>query len=177
MKNLKLLKIRLKLEKFFLYELWQHILIFAVIGLCGWLFNKPLEAILFFIAHWVIRANCDKQFHCDKISCCLALSSAIICLSIMAILPLSISLLASIPVSIFVTYVGYLATPNKQNIYAMTDAELYAHCRSRGLDDAECKIAHYVVFERLKGKDLYDAIGYSERQTIRKRKDILSKIK
>lgn len=177
MKNFNLLTTKLKLEKFFIYELWQHFLIFAVIVLCGWLFNKPIESIFFCIAHWTIRGSCDRQFHCNKISTCLALTSAIICLSIMTMLPVSISLLASIPVAIFVTYVGYLATPANPNIYAMTEDELYSHCRSRGLSDAECKIAYYIVFERLKGKELYDAIGYSERQTIRKRKEILSKIK
>lgn len=65
----------------------------------------------------------------------------------------------------------------KVDIYAMSAEELYSHCRKCGLDDVECKIAYFVVIERLKGKDLYNAIGYSEIQSKRKRKSILERIK
>lgn len=71
-------------------------------------------------------------------------------------------------------------TPPRQehkNIYAMSKQELYTHCRNCGLDDVDCKIAHMIVYERLKGEALYHAIGYSERQTKRKRKKILTLIK
>lgn len=66
---------------------------------------------------------------------------------------------------------------NHKDIYAMNEDELYEHCRNCGLSEEECKIAYFVVIERLKGKELYNAINYSERQTKRKRKDILDKIK
>lgn len=66
---------------------------------------------------------------------------------------------------------------NYKNIYAMSEQELYEHCRSKGLSEEDCRIAYFVVIERLKGKELYDAIGYSERQTKRKRKQILETIK
>lgn len=64
-----------------------------------------------------------------------------------------------------------------KDIYAMTDTELYEHCRSRGLSEEECRIAHFVVIDRLKGKELYNAIQYSERQSKRLRTAILNKIK
>lgn len=66
---------------------------------------------------------------------------------------------------------------DKIDIYAMDAETLYKHCRSRGLDDVECKIAYFVVIERLKGRDLYETIGYSEIQTKRKRKSILERLK
>ena len=66
---------------------------------------------------------------------------------------------------------------NHKDIYAMNEYELYEHCRNCGLSEEECKIAYFVVIERLKGKELYKTINYSERQTKRKRKDILDKIK
>lgn len=58
----------------------------------------------------------------------------------------------------------------------MSEDELYVHCKNCGLDDADCKIATFIVIDRLKGKELYNAIGYSERQTKRKRKKILETI-
>lgn len=70
-----------------------------------------------------------------------------------------------------------MSESNHKNIYAMNRQELYEHCRNCGLDDVECNIAYFIVIERLKGKELYEAIGYSERQTIRKRKKILNAIK
>jgi hypothetical protein len=66
---------------------------------------------------------------------------------------------------------------DKIDIYAMDAETLYRHCRSRGLDDVECKIAYFVVIERLKGRELYETIGYSEIQTKRKRKSILERLK
>ena len=64
-----------------------------------------------------------------------------------------------------------------KDIYSMTDNELYEHCRSRGLSEEECRIAHFVVIDRLKGRELYSAIRYSERQSKRLRTAILNKIK
>ena len=64
-----------------------------------------------------------------------------------------------------------------KDIYSMTDIELYEHCRSRGLSEEECRIAHFVVIDRLKGKELDNAIQYSERQSKRLRAAILNKIK
>lgn len=64
-----------------------------------------------------------------------------------------------------------------KDIYSMNDTELYEHCRSRGLSEEECRIAHFVVIDRLKGRELYNAIQYSERQAKRLRAAILNKIK
>lgn len=66
---------------------------------------------------------------------------------------------------------------NYKDIYSMTDKELYDHCRSRGLSEEECRIARFVVIDRLKGKELYTAMSYSERQSKRLRTAILNKIK
>lgn len=64
-----------------------------------------------------------------------------------------------------------------KDIYSMTETELYEHCRSRGLSEEECRIARFVVIDRLKGKELYTAMSYSERQSKRLRAAILNKIK
>ena len=66
---------------------------------------------------------------------------------------------------------------NNKDIYSMTEEELYNHCRSRGLSEEECRIARLVIIDRLKGKELYSAMSYSERQSKRLRAAILNKIK
>ena len=70
-----------------------------------------------------------------------------------------------------------VAKLNYKNIYSMNEQELYEHCRARGLSEEECRIAKFVVLDRLKGKELYTAMSYSERQSKRLRAAILNKIK
>lgn len=70
-----------------------------------------------------------------------------------------------------------VAKLQNKDIYSMNEIELYEHCRSRGLSEEECRIARFVVIDRLKGRELYSAIQYSERQSKRLRAAILNKIK
>lgn len=195
-KRLLILKIRLK--DFIKQQLWVYLVVFASIVLCSWVFNKWIEGIAFCIAHTAIRTAFDKQFHFNTTAYCLSLTLAIIWFAIPVTLPLATSLLSSIPIAFLICFFGYLAQDRldkarkirqlenhtkelidkimHKQIFAMSEEELYAHCRSRGLDDADCKIAYFLIIERLKGKELYEAIGYSERQTKRKRKKILETI-
>lgn len=69
-----------------------------------------------------------------------------------------------------------LSKINNRDIWAMDEDELYVHCRNCGLSEEDCKIAYLIVIERLKGKELYNTIRYSESQSKRKRKQILEKI-
>ena len=41
---------QLKIEKFFVEELWQLCLVTAFIFICAWVFNKYTEAIMFCIS-------------------------------------------------------------------------------------------------------------------------------
>lgn len=154
---------------------------------------------MFCVAHTCIRNAFDKQFHFNSTAYCLTLTMAIIWFSIPITLPLATSLLGSIPIAFLICFFGFIAQDrvdlynevaelnnyvnellqrlNHKDIYAMNEDELYEHCRNCGLSEEECKIAYFVVIERLKGKDLYKAINYSERHAKRKRKDILDKIK
>ena len=70
-----------------------------------------------------------------------------------------------------------VAKLNYKDIYAMNEQELYEHCRSKGLSEEECRIARFVILDRLKGRELYTAMSYSERQAKRLRTAILNKIK
>lgn len=195
----KKIKFQIKFEKFIKKQLPSYVIVIASITLCAWLFNRWLEAIQFCVAHCFIRKEFDKQFHFHKTYHCLVLTLAIIWFAIPITLPITASLLSSIPIAFLICYFGCLAQDridliianrklnkyieellsqlNHKDIYSMTDDELYEHCRSRGLSEEECRIAHFVVIDRLKGKELYEAIRYSERQSKRLRTAILNKIK
>ena len=195
----KKIKFLLELERFFTKQLWVHLLVILSLSLCAWIFDRWLEALLMFVSHIVIRRAFDKQFHLNKTAFCILLTLAIMWFAIPITLPLASSLLSSIPISFLICFFGYLAQDRvdlrnevkrldsyathlvmgiaHKDIYAMNEEELYEHCRSCGLGEEDCRIAYFVVIERLQGKELYNAIGYSERQTKRKRKKILDTIK
>lgn len=198
-KSKRLLILKIRIKDFITQQLWVYLIVFASIALCSWIFNKWIEGIMFCIAHTAIRTAFDKQFHFNTTAYCLSLTLAIIWFAIPITLPLVTSLLSSIPIAFLICFFGYLAQDrldkakkirelkshiqellNKimhKDIFAMTEEELYEHCRSKGLSEEDCKIAYFMIIERLKGKELYEAIGYSERQAKRKRKKILETIK
>lgn len=198
-KSKTLIILKIKIKNFLIYQLWEYALVIGSIMLCAWVFNRWIQGICFSIAHTAIRPNFDKQFHFNTTSYCLSLTEAILWFAIPITLPLAVSLLSSIPIAFLICYFGFIAQDridrgqkilklehyindllakiNHKSIYSMNEQELYEHCRSRGLSDVDCKIAYFIVIERLKGYELYDAINYSERQAKRKRKQILETIK
>lgn len=192
-------KAKLRIKDFLIDSLWEYLIIFGSIFLCAWLFDKLIEAIMLCVSHTCIRNTFDKQFHFNSTAYCLTLTLAIIWFAIPITLPLTTSLLSSIPISFLISFFGFIAQDrvdliieinklnkyvdellqklNHKDIYAMNEDELYEHCRNCGLSEEDCKIAYFVVIERLKGKELYETINYSERQAKRKRKKILDTIK
>ncbi|MEG2541094.1 MAG: hypothetical protein RSB59_04940 [Clostridia bacterium] len=184
----------MKAEKFIKEQLWQLLIVVAFVALFAWIFDKPIEAVMFCVAHLVIRAKFDKQYHSGLTSVCLFITLTIAFLGIATCLSLSVSLLSAIPIATFVCWVGYLAQAKtdcyiqlanikKQNviakidIYTLNDISFYDYCKKCGLSEEDSRIAYFVVIERLKGKEFYQAIGYSEAQSKRKRKYILEKLK
>jgi hypothetical protein len=81
----------------------------AFVVFMAWLLDKPIEAILFIISHIIIRARFDKQYHCGKTAICIVTTLTIACFGILSALPLSLSLLSTVPICFFVSWVGYLA--------------------------------------------------------------------
>ena len=200
-KSQKLKKLSIKIRDFIVDELWVYIIVLGSIVLVSWLFDKWIEGIMFCIAHTVVRGVFSKQFHFHTTSFCLSLTLQIIWFVIPTIFSIHFSLLASILMAFIVAMIGYivqelidtkqqvaklekystellmeLQAKSTKDIYAMTEDELYEHCRSCGLDEEDCKIAYFIVIERLKGKELYHALPYSEATIKRRRLKIMSKI-
>ena len=191
--------LKLKLKDFIRYRLWQYLIVFSSIALCSWFFDRWIEGLMLCVAHTCIRHNFNKQFHFNSTAYCLILTLSLIWFTIPITLPIGVSLLSSISIAFIICFVGFIAqdrvdalfeikrlnkyvnelleTITHKDIYAMSEKELYEHCRNCGLSEEDCRIAYFIVIERLKGRELYDAIGYSERQSKRKRTKILDTIK
>lgn len=65
---------------------------------------------------------------------------------------------------------------HKRNVYCMEEKELRSLCKSYGLDPINEEIVIQRIVHHLKGKDLYDKIGYSKPQMIRREKYIEEKL-
>lgn len=199
-KSLK--RLRYKIRDFIVDELLVYLTVFTAVAMVAYIFDKWIEALMFCISHTVIRMLFNKQFHFRKTAYCLTLTLVIIWFAIPATFSVELSLLSSIPIAFGISMIGFIvqdridlqaevkqlerhctdlvaklnATATK-DIYAMNEDELYEHCRSCGLDEEDCKIAYFLIIERLKGKELYNALPYSEATIKRKRLKIMSKIK
>ena len=198
----KLKRLSIKIRDFIVDELLVYLTVFTTIAIVSYIFDKWIEGAMFCISHTVIRMLFKKQFHFRKTAYCLSLTLVIIWFAIPATFSIELSLLSSIPIAFAISMIGFIvqdridlqtevkhleshcvelmkklsATATK-DIYAMTEDELYEHCRSCGLDEEDCKIAYFIVIERLKGKELYQALPYSEATIKRQRLKIMSKIK
>ena len=175
-----------------------HILVMGSVFIIATIFNKYLEAICFLVAFFTLRYKFDKTYHSDSAVVCMTMTISMFSISVIICLPIYTSLFFSIFLAYLDGYILWfirdwkdhkmmaeklqtelndlLAKISHKNIYAMSQDELYNHCRSCGLSEEECRIAYFVVIERLKGKELYNALGYCDRHCKRIRKKVIEKI-
>lgn len=177
------LKTKLRIEKFFKDELWQHLIVVAFIFTFSWILNKPYEAIMFCVAHLVLRPIFEKQYHCGTTYYCLFTTLTIATIGIYNALPISISLLSSLPVASFICWFGYIMQDRidlkhklSPNLKSMPLDEFINFCKLKNLTIDEIEIANKIIREELKGECLYRTIGYSKPQTARIRKRIFTKL-
>lgn len=184
-------KLKLKLEKFLKEELWQHIIVIAFVFLYAWIFDKYVESIMFCVSHIVIRKYFDKQYHCGTIAICMFITLSIAFFGIMYSLPLSISLLSTIPICFLICWVGYIVqdridqiAENKDlqneidnligkikeyeniNLYKMTETELRQYGASKLLSEIQQDILVMRVIEHLKISEICKYRNYG-RTTIK----------
>ena len=189
--KLNRVKLKLRLEKFLRYELWQHIIVIAFVFICGWLFDKIIQAIMFSVAHLIIRKYFDKQYHCGTTATCMFTTLSIAFFGIMYTFPLALSLLSTIPMCYFICWVGYIVqdrvdtiVENKHlqgevdsmiikikeyeniNLYSLTETELRQYGASKLLSEIQQDILVMRVIEHLKISEICKYRNYG-RTTIK----------
>lgn len=167
MKNLKLkskTELLLKIEKFFVEQLWQLLLVVAFVFICAWLFDKYAEAVMFCVAHVVIRQHFEKQYHCRTTGLCLITTLTIAFFGIASILPVAISLLSTVPICWFISWVGYLAQDrmdalalNKKlkELYCDEKVAFLMKCRNARLSERDTELALMYFYEHKKPKEIW----------------------
>ena len=163
---------QLKIEKFFVEELWQLCLITAFIFICAWVFNKYAEAIMFCVSHTIIRAIFKKQYHCGKTAICLFLTFTIAFFGIMYTLPVEVSLLSAIPICWFISWVGFIAQDRidcyvllkelkTKTVWEMDENELANYCYAKGIRGDMLEFVIMVLIDQMKYEEIGDKLGYS----------------
>lgn len=149
---------KVKLKNFIKKQLGQYLLVIAFVSFCAWLFDKPFESVMFCIAHIVVRRVFDKQYHCGTTSMCTSLTLTIAFFGIASILPVAISLLSTIPISCFISWVGYIAQDRidllkhrkQEEIFMMTEEQLRELGRKNELSDIQQEILVHRLIDRWK---------------------------
>lgn len=163
---------QLKIEKFFVEELWQLCLITAFIFICAWVFNRYTEAIMFCVSHTIIRAIFNKQYHCGKTAICLFLTFTIAFFGIMYTLPVEVSLLSAIPICWFISWVGFIAQDRidcyvllkelkTKSIWQMDETGLANYCYAKGIRGDMLEFVIMVLIEQMKYEEIGNKLGYS----------------
>lgn len=182
---------KLKIEKFFKEQLWQFTLVIAFVFLLAWILNKYAEAVMFCVAHIVIRKYFDKQYHCGKTATCMFTTLSIAFFGIQYTLPIALSLLSTIPMCCFISWVGYVVQDRIDQIaerkylqievdnliaeikeyenidlYKMTETELRQYGASKMLSEVQQDILVMRVLEHLKISEICKYHNYG-RTTIK----------
>lgn len=183
-KSNKWILIKFYIKRFVINQLWIHLFVFSSIALCSFIFNKWIEGLSFCIAHSTIRPMFNRQFHFNKMAYCFILTEIIIWFSIPITLPVSISLLSSIPIAFIVCLMGYYAADrlkeieynkrlNRQveellnkikntEIFNMTEDELRNYAKSKGLSETICDTLILKVIRNYRCVDIQKALKYSK---------------
>ena len=123
---------------------------------------------------------------------CLALTMSILFFGIAVVLPLSVSLLSSIPICFLICWVGYIVqdridlliykrsceeADRSLKIWGMSEEELRHLCQENMLDSIDTEIVVCRLVHHMSGRELYEKIGYSKAQMIRREKRIEARLK
>lgn len=182
---------KLKIERFFKEQLWQLLLVVALLFFFAWLFNKYIECVMFCISHQTIRPSFMKQYHRQETYLCLFLTASIGWFGISTMLPVAVSVLSSIPLSFIICLLGYVAQDRVDyrilnvklqgeldqalarinqlesiDLYKMTEEELRQYGSCLGLSEIQQDILVHRVIENLKISEICNLRSYG-RTTIK----------
>lgn len=165
-------KLQLNIEKFLKEQLWQMLIVFAFVFMCAWLFNKYVESVLFCISHTIIRMCFDKQYHCGTTALCMFTTLSIAFFGIASILPMSISLLSTIPICYLISWIGYIVQDRidcllvikkltSKTIWQMSENELADYCYAKGVRGDMLEFVVMILIHQMKYEEIGKQLGYA----------------
>lgn len=189
MTALQRVKLRIHLK-----ALPQYLLVFLTLIITAWMHSRYLEAACFAVSFCVLRYRFTDILHCNTTFKCMLLTNGIVIAFIPITVPLTNSLFGGLISGFCVNAVASLIASSifrkaeqkelaqikerlfSVDLYSMEESDLRQFCRSRGLDPIDEEIVVQRLIYHLKGQELYEKIGYSKPQMIRREKRIEEKL-
>lgn len=180
--------------RIFFKVLPQYVLVLLVLAATAWINDNYLEAACFAISFCVLRYRFTDILHCNTTFKCMLLTNGIVIAFIPITIPLTNSLFGGLISGFAVNFTANLIASDisrkaeqkeliqikerlfSVDLYSMEESDLRQFCRSRGLDPIDEEIVVQRLTYHLKGQELYEKIGYSKPQMIRREKRIEEKL-
>ncbi len=185
------------LAKIYKYSMFLGIV--AILTGIAYCMNSIVELYIMLISFLIAKQRYKYKFHCKSSLQCLILSVGVFVIALRVTLPLGTSYICSGICGLVIAYVGQYAGESKfiredyayieprynalieeqrkQDVYSLSEDDLRKYCKSFNFDEIDEEIVIQRLIYHLKGKDLYDKIGYSKPQMIRREQRIESILK
>lgn len=185
------------LVKIYKYSMFLGIV--AILTDIAYCMNSIVELYIMLISFLIAKQRYKYKFHCKSSLQCLILSVGVFVIALRVTLPLGTSYICSGICGLVIAYVGQYAGESKfiredyayieprydalieeqrkQDVYSLSEDDLRKYCKSFNFDEIDEEIVVQRLIYHLKGKDLYDKIGYSKPQMIRREQRIESILK
>lgn len=182
-----------------IYKYSMFLGIVAILTGIAYCMNSVIELYIMLISFLIAKQRYKYKFHCKSSLQCLLLSVGVFVIALRVTLPLGISYICSGICGLVIAYVGQYAGESKfiredyayieprynalieeqrkQDVYSLSEDDLRKYCKSFNFDEIDEEIVIQRLIYHLKGKDLYDKIGYSKPQMIRREQRIESILK
>ena len=168
--------------------------IVIILTIIAYYMNSIIELYIMLSSFLIVKQRYKYKFHCKSSLQCLLLSIGVFVLSLRITLPIGISYTCSGICGLVIAYIGQyegeskfiredyayiepryntlIEEQRKRSIYSMSEIDLRAYCRSFNFDIIDEEIVIQRLIYHLKGKELYNKIGYSKPQMIRREQRI-----
>jgi hypothetical protein len=165
------------------------------------IFCKYLEAIIFFLCHWFIREQFDKQYHHIVPAICRTITGCIMFFGVSFLLPLELSLISAIPICYFISWVGFVKKCSDDfeikcdelevkieqliidlkrykdiDLYKMDEDELRKYAQSKGLSETICDTLVLRVVKNYRWVDIMTERNYSKTAIRYHKEQIIEKL-
>lgn len=128
------------------------------------LFNKWIEAVVFFVCHWLIREQFPKQYHHIVLATCRLITSAVFFFGVSFVLPKELSLFSAIPICYLISLVGFtkkqaddyeVQCNRLREKYCNEKENLLVKCRKANLSQRDTDIAVLYFYEHKTPKEIW----------------------
>lgn len=145
------------------------------------IWGKWLEAIIFLVAHTLIRPQFKRQFHHIIPAICRQITGIVFFFGISFVIPIEYSFLSAVPINYLVGWVGetratkdyyerkylelakQLNKPQEFNVLSCTEDELVARCKELGFSEENIELAIHFFIKKTKQSKIADMLFVDEK--------------